>query len=68
MIPALTDADCQSLGNRYSFSGGQIENVVRKYSINCILRGNSDNYLDILNDYCAAETLKSAGPRKLGFC
>ena len=37
MIPELNTEECQKLGEQFDFSGGQIENVARKYAINTIL-------------------------------
>ena len=67
MITSLSERDCRTLANRYEFSGGQIENVARKFTINRILHGESDNHLDLLNDYCAAETLTQSNHRTLGY-
>lgn len=37
MVPELNTEECKVLGSDFDFSGGQIENVARKYAINCIL-------------------------------
>jgi SpoVK/Ycf46/Vps4 family AAA+-type ATPase len=37
MIPELDNEECQTLGEQFDFSGGQIENVARKYAISSIL-------------------------------
>lgn len=37
MIPELNTEECLALGEQFDFSGGQIENVARKYAINTIL-------------------------------
>ena len=67
MIPTLTPAECSALAAAYALSGGQMENVARKFSINAILYGREKSPLDILHDYCAAERLDSRGVRKIGF-
>jgi hypothetical protein len=41
MLPALTAGDAETLAGRYDFSGGQIENVVRKALISYVLSGNA---------------------------
>ena len=41
MIPELDTEECQALGEQFDFSGGQIENVARKYAINSILNDNA---------------------------
>lgn len=39
MIPSLNDADASFLAARYDFSGGEIENIARHYTIQSILHG-----------------------------
>ena len=51
MIPELSDHDATKLAEKFDFSGGQIENVARKYSINSILHGEIDTPLEVLNGY-----------------
>lgn len=36
MIPSLEDADASFLAARYDFSGGEIENIARHYTIQTI--------------------------------
>jgi SpoVK/Ycf46/Vps4 family AAA+-type ATPase len=67
MIPTLTQADCSALAAAYDLSGGQMENVARKFSINSILYGDEKSPMDILHDYCYAERLDSRRMRKIGF-
>ena len=68
MIPGLTDTEATTLGKAFELSGGQIENVARKDTINRILHGDSSNHLSILMDYCKNETLaKSSTGRRMGF-
>ena len=68
MIPELSDADATTLAEHFDFSGGQIENVVRKYAINSILYGNEAEMLPILEDYCRCEQLNNNITRKkIGF-
>jgi len=45
MMPSLSDADARVLASGYDFSGGQIENISRKATINAILRGDEANSL-----------------------
>jgi SpoVK/Ycf46/Vps4 family AAA+-type ATPase len=68
MIPDLSEADSISLANSYELSGGQIENVARKYAINSILYGNQAEPLATLRDYCEGERLNSKKDiRRIGF-
>ena len=66
MMPALSEADAHTLANGYDFSGGQIENISRKATINAILHGDNANTIDRLTEYCNAERLDGQ-VRKIGF-
>ena len=67
MIPELTEADAAILSASFDFSGGQIENIARKNTINVILHGESTHLLPTLQDYCQAEKLDAQPARKIGF-
>ena len=58
MIPELDTEECQALGEQFDFSGGQIENVARKYAINSILNDiEPSNRLTELITLCREECL-----------
>lgn len=58
MIPELNTEECQALGEKFDFSGGQIENVARKYAINTILNDiEPNNRLSELITLCREECL-----------
>lgn len=67
MIPALGEEDSRVLASKYEFSGGQIENIARHYTIGNILHGSSDNIVKELSSYCDSEKLESKEMRKIGF-
>ena len=67
MMPSLSDADAHVLATGYDFSGGQIENITRKATINAILHGDGANDLAHLTEYCNAERLDNNSRRKVGF-
>ena len=67
MIPELSNADAALLAHDFDFSGGQIENVARKFSINTILHGQTSEQLPLLNSYCQEERLQGSCTRKIGF-
>lgn len=67
MMPSLSDADAHVLATGYDFSGGQIENITRKATVNAILHGDASNDLARLTEYCKAERLDNTGRRKVGF-
>lgn len=55
----------ETLARRYDFSGGQIENIARKCSIDYALTGRDTPFAEILR-YCDQESLGS-GRQKVGF-
>ena len=68
MIPALSDTDAMTLAKAFDLSGGQIENVARKNTINNILHGDSSDRLSTLMGYCKDETMNtSSSYRPMGF-
>ena len=69
MIPELTNEEVEKVANSYEFSGGQIENVARKYAINNILYGEAQDPLDSLFDFCDNEMIQdsNAQMRRVGF-
>jgi len=67
MIPYLSKNERIKLAKTYSFSGGQIENIVRKYTVDNILNG-TDPTIETVHPYCQTEFLyKNEQPRKIGF-
>ena len=68
MIPELSESDATTLAHAHELSGGQIENVARKHSINVVLHGELENPLQSLLAECAAERLnKKEQHRRVGF-
>ena len=68
MIPDLSDQDAQALAEGFDLSGGQIENIARKDTINNILHGASNDRLALLKGYCNDETIGTTPTRRrLGF-
>ena len=67
MIPVLKEEETRILANKYDFSGGQIENIARHYTIGNILHGESDNVIDTLSTYCDSERLNTKEIHRIGF-
>ena len=67
MIPSLKEEDSRALAAKYDFSGGQIENIARHYTIGNILHGSSDDIVKELSAYCDSERLESKEIRRIGF-
>ena len=67
MIPVLRDEESRALASKYDFSGGQIENIARHYTIENILHGESKNVIETLSAYCDSERLETKERRRIGF-
>ena len=67
MLPMLSEEQCAALASAYDLSGGQMENIARKFSINTILYGSEKPSMDVLHAYCNAERLDSQTHRRIGF-
>ena len=67
MIPELSKPDASQLAETFDFSGGQIENIARKFSINGLLHGDVEKPLEILTSYCSEERIQNQTNRKIGF-
>ncbi len=66
MVPDLSDADADVLAGCYEFSGGNIENIARKSSVEYVLSGNRPD-LAMLRRFCDEETLQKGQRKKIGF-
>jgi SpoVK/Ycf46/Vps4 family AAA+-type ATPase len=65
IIPTLTAADATILANCYDFSGGQIENIARKCTVDNIISGSEPD-LEKLEFHCKNELL-TKGRQSIGF-
>jgi hypothetical protein len=66
MMPALSETDAFELANAYDFSGGQIENISRKRTVDGIITGEMPK-LEALHEYCRAEKLNKEERKRIGF-
>ena len=66
MLPGLTAEDASVLAKEADLSGGEIENIVRKHSVNAILSGDDIINLPSLLKLCHSERLDSQHSR-VGF-
>ena len=67
MIPTLKEEESHILASKYDFSGGQIENIARHYTIGNILHGEAQNVVEEISVYCESERLETGQKRKIGF-
>lgn len=63
MLRNISEEDAKCLAARYDFSGGQIENIARKRTIDYILSGKYASLQEI-EAYCRTELLDNSGYRK----
>ena len=67
MLKDLSYDDAQQLASHFDFSGGQIENIARKRTVDYILSGKYASIKEI-EDYCRKEQLDdSKNGRRIGF-
>lgn len=67
MLPSLSEGEALQLASKYDFSGGQIENITRKHSVEEILTGCSVE-INRLIEFCDEEWLdQPMSRRKIGF-
>lgn len=65
MMPGLSPESAAALAAKYDLSGGEIENIVRKQSVNAILSGSETADPAALAALCAHERLTA--PHRIGF-
>ena len=63
MLKDISSEDAHKLASRFDFSGGQIENIARKRTIDYILTGKYASF-DEIEEYCRAELLTNTKERK----
>ena len=66
MLKDITENDARQLASHFDFSGGQIENIARKRTVDYILSGKFAS-LDEIEGYCRAELLNGKDHRAIGF-
>ena len=68
MIPSLSETFAHSLAKEYDLSGGQIENIARKRTVELILTGNEPSEGQI-REYCQGEMISSKQDKRtrIGF-
>ena len=67
MIPNISEEDAAVLAGKYSFSGGNIENIARKSTVEYVLSGNEPT-LSSLEGYCQEELLdRKENRNRIGF-
>jgi hypothetical protein len=65
-LPALSLGQCELLAERFDFSGGQIDNIVRKSEMHEIINGVPVSIEQVIN-FCSAEQLIGGPTKKIGY-
>jgi hypothetical protein len=66
LIPALSDDGAAELASRFDFSGGQIENIARKRTVENVISGVEPS-VDTLVSFCKDELMNKPDGKKIGF-
>lgn len=67
MLKGLDAQTARILASRFNFSGGEIENIVRKHSVSAILKGRSILDISTLSKICEQERIQTESHRRVGF-
>ena len=67
MLPGLSQNDADTLASRFDLSGGEIENIVRKHSVNAILKGSDLIDMPSIIDICEHERISGSSYHRIGY-
>lgn len=67
MLKGVGRKAATELASRFDLAGGEIENVVRKHTVNAILTNSRTIDLDRISELCMAERLRSHETPRVGF-
>ena len=66
MLPKLDESQAMTLASKFNLSGGEIENITRKFAVNAILTGRDDVDMEAITKACQEEHIVS-GHTRIGF-
>lgn len=66
MLKGLSNEDAQTLASQFDLSGGEIENIARKHSVNAILSGNDAIDIQELISSCRHEKITKDNRPRIG--
>lgn len=67
MLSGISDDDAQALASQFDLSGGEIENIARKHSVNAILSGREAIDIQEIITTCKQERISQNNRPKIGF-
>ena len=66
MLPTLSETEAIQLASDFDFSGGQIENIVRKWEVKSIIDASQPSFADV-RGFCTEEIIGNNSRKKIGF-
>ena len=66
MLPGISSESAKTLAGKFDMSGGEIENIARKHTVNAILSGDESIDLEKLSEMCRKERIASK-LKRIGF-
>ena len=67
MLVELSDKDAQILAAQFDLSGGEIENIARKHTVNAILTGKESVDMQEIINSCNHERISQSTRQRIGF-
>lgn len=67
MLPGLNEEQATTLAGEFDLSGGEIENIARKHTVNAILSGSEAIEVDAIIQTARHERISTATRTKIGF-
>lgn len=67
MLHGLSEQDAATFASQFDLSGGEIENIVRKHSVNAILKGNDAIDIQEIISACRYERISNNNRQRVGF-
>lgn len=67
MLPGLTDGQAKRLAEEFDLSGGEIENIARKHTVDSILSGKDEIDIEAIAKACRSERLSGTCRKPIGF-
>lgn len=67
MLPSLAENDVRALASQFDLSGGEIENIIRKYTVGAILSGQDSIDISAIIELCCNERISNLTRAKIGF-
>ena len=67
MLDDLTEKDARMLASKFELSGGEIENIVRKQTVNAIISCTDIIDIPAIIELCNHERITSGSVKKIGF-